>query len=160
MNPNSYRVWAPNATRVTLVRAGSADVTMQAGEGGWFFAPGITPSPGKRYGFKLDDSAIPFPDPRSVSQPGGVHDLSEVIDNDALEHCPEWTGMDMRSKVIYELHIGTFTAEPEGTGGTCDSAIERLDELVDLGIDAIEIMPVAAFPGKRGWGYDGGVGGL
>jgi len=106
---------------------------------------------GTDYGFLVDDDAKVYPDPRSAWQPHGVHGLSRIYDHnrfvwgDAQFQAPPLT-----SSIIYELHVGTFTAQ-----GTFDAAIEKLDYLVELGITHIELMPVAAFEGRHGWGYDG-----
>jgi len=143
-------VWAPDARRVDLVRDGDHDrAQMTRDASGWWHAEQRLPAKA-RYAFSVDGSE-PHPDPRSAWQPDGVHAMSAV-------HAPEdhrwadahWTGRDARGALIYELHVGTFTAE-----GTLDSAIERLDHLVDLGVDMVELMPLAAFPGQHGWGYDG-----
>jgi maltooligosyltrehalose trehalohydrolase len=99
-----------------------------------------------RYGFILDDSD-PLPDPRSPRQPDGVHGLSQLWPS---EPAAPWTGRAIDGAVIYELHVGTFTE-----AGTFDAAIERLDHLIDLGADFVELMPVNAFSGNHGWGYDG-----
>src|SRR5690625_4107892 len=128
---------------------------MQPGAGGWFELPGVPARPGERYAFRLDDTQLWIPDPRSLSQPDGVHADSEVVDPRPLRSEGGWSGRELRGAVIYELHVGTFTAGPEGRGGTFDTAIDRLDHLVDLGVEAVEVMPVATFPGDRGWGYDG-----
>lgn len=106
--------------------------------------------PGTNYGFVLDGEG-PLPDPRSLWQPSGVHGLSRVVDHTEFP----WTDHQFRptalaSAVVYELHIGTFTSE-----GTFDSAVGRLDYLAELGVSHVEIMPVNAFPGQHGWGYDG-----
>jgi maltooligosyltrehalose trehalohydrolase len=107
--------------------------------------------PGTDYGFVLDDDAQAWPDPRSKWQPHGVHGASRVYDQTAFAWSDGgWQAPPLSRGVIYELHVGTFTPK-----GTFDSAIERLDYLVKLGITHVELMPVAAFPGARGWGYDG-----
>ena len=99
----------------------------------------------------LDDDPDPRPDPRSRRQPDGVHGLVARVDATAYEwQDAAWTGRQLAGSVIYELHVGTFTPE-----GTLDSAIERLDHLVDLGVDLVEVMPVNAFNGTHNWGYDG-----
>jgi maltooligosyltrehalose trehalohydrolase len=103
--------------------------------------------PGTRYGFLLDDDVAPLPDPRSRFQPDGVHGLSEVVE---LPVPAGWAGRELAGGVIYELHLGTFTP-----AGTLDSAIERLDDLVDLGVDFVEPLPVNGFNGSHNWGYDG-----
>src|SRR5258708_643659 len=116
---------------------------------GWFRSV-VDVAPGDDYGFRLD-GGDPLPDPRSHWQPRGVSAPSRLIDHNAFEWTDnEWRGLDLPSSVIYELHVGTFT--PSGTFG---GAVERLDALASLGIDAIEVMPVAAFDGDHGWGYDG-----
>lgn len=97
------------------------------------------------------DGGEPRPDPRSPRQPHGVHGPSQTWDASAFGWSDTgWAGRDVLGGVMYEVHVGTFTP-----GGTLDSAIERLDELVDLGVDTVELMPVVPFPGERGWGYDG-----
>ena len=149
-----YEVWAPSAGSVSI-RIDGVEHPMSAAEGGWFHLPDVPAVPGARYAFRLDDAELWLPDPRSLSQPDGVHADSEVVDPRALRGDDSWPSRELRGRVLYELHIGTFTPGPDGTGGTFDSAIERLDELVELGVDAIELLPIATFPGERGWGYDG-----
>src|SRR5205085_1417960 len=90
------------------------------------------------------------PDPRSASQPDGVHGRSATVDHAAFPWRHDFTPPAAADWVIYELHVGTFSAE-----GTFAGAVSRLDELVDLGVTTVEVMPVAEFPGTRGWGYDG-----
>ena len=104
-----------------------------------------------RYGFVLDDDPKVLPDPRSPRQPDGVHERSQLWSRAGrpLDR-RDWAGRSIEGAVIYELHIGTFTP-----AGTFDSAIEKLDYLVDLGVDFVELMPVNAFDGTHGWGYDG-----
>lgn len=105
---------------------------------------------GDRYRFRLDDGE-PLPDPASRLQPAGVHGPSEVVDLDAfLWTDSDWSGVELRDTILYELHVGTFTR-----AGTFDAAADELKRLVDLGVTTIELMPVAAFPGRRNWGYDG-----
>ncbi|GAA3613594.1 malto-oligosyltrehalose trehalohydrolase [Marihabitans asiaticum] len=160
-----YRVWAPTAERVELALADDespttgagptdfADVEttepMTRGEDGWWTSSTLR-TPGCRYGFVVDGGA-PLPDPRSLRQPDGPFGLSEVVDPaDFVWTDDDWAGVPLRGAVIYELHVGTFTDE-----GTLDAAIHRLDHLVDLGVTMVELMPVATYPGRRGWGYDG-----
>jgi len=144
-----FSVWAPNAERVDLA-IGGRNLAMERGERGWFTVDCAEASPGDRYGFALD-GAEPLPDPRSPSQPEGVHGLSQVVDHAAFQWTDHaWRGAPLSAAVLYELHIGTFTPE-----GTFDAAIPHLRELVELGVTAVELMPVAEFPGTRGWGYDG-----
>ena len=149
-----YELWAPAAQEVE-VRIDGAVHPMSRTRDGWFALPGVAAVPGARYAFRLDQDELWLPDPRSLSQPDGVHGDSEVIDPRSLRSATSWEGRSLRGRVLYELHVGTFTSGPDGRGGTFDSAIERLDALVELGVDAIELLPVATFPGDRGWGYDG-----
>ncbi|MEO6790906.1 MAG: malto-oligosyltrehalose trehalohydrolase, partial [Ornithinibacter sp.] len=107
------------------------------------------------YAFVLDGLEPAVPDPRSPWQPNGVHAASRSFDASAFQWADgDWRGIrsgaGVLGAVIYELHIGTFTAE-----GTFDAAIDRLDHLVSLGVEVVEIMPIASFPGRWGWGYDG-----
>jgi maltooligosyltrehalose trehalohydrolase len=142
-------VWAPDRTRVRL-HANGLDAELTQDDHGWWHGPDPL-QPGTGYAFLLDDDDTPLPDPRSRWQPDGVHGPSRVYDHAAYGWTDQaWTGRALPGAVIYELHIGTFTA-----GGTFDAAVKQLDHLVDLGVTAIELMPVAAFPGRRGWGYDG-----
>lgn len=142
-------VWAPSAGQVTLHLAGE-QLSMRRDSQGWWHGPETAARPGTRYGFSLDGSP-PLPDPRSAYQPDGPHGLSETVDHDAFPWTDRnWRGVPLPGSILYEVHIGTFTEE-----GTFDAAVEKLPHLVELGVDAIEIMPVAEFPGDRGWGYDG-----
>lgn len=149
MTSEPFRVWAPAAGQVTLVADGG-EVPMAEAGGGWWAAPAPDPLTVVRYGFRLDGGQV-RPDPRSPWQPDGVRGLSRPVDHAAFAWTDEaWGGLDLPSAVLYELHTGTFTPE-----GTFAAAAGRLDRLVDLGVTAIEIMPVHEFPGARGWGYDG-----
>lgn len=144
------RVWAPRASRVDLVlpAAGTTE-PMSADADGWWQTPHPLP-PGTDYAFSLDGGP-PRPDPRSPWQPAGVHGPSRTFDEAAHQWSDAaWPGRDVLGAVTYELHVGTFTPE-----GTLDAAVERLDHLVDLSVDVVELMPVAAFGGHHGWGYDG-----
>jgi len=149
----TFRVWAPEHTAVDLVIEGRPDIRPLAQEscGYWSGAFSDVP-PGTRYRYRLDgrDDQV-FPDPASRFQPDGVHGPSEVVDPSALR----WRGRSWRTPwldatVFYELHVGTFTPE-----GTFRGVIDRLPDLKDLGVTAIELMPIADFPGTRNWGYDG-----
>ena len=146
-----FRYWAPGLDRIELEReaAGTA-LAMQARDDGWHELEVPEAAAGDRYGFKLPDG-LRVPDPASRRNPDDVHGASEVVDPHAYRwNDAEWRGRPWHEAVIYELHIGTFT--PEGTFG---AAQERLAEVAALGFTVIEIMPVADFPGQRGWGYDG-----
>ncbi|HYP23779.1 MAG TPA: malto-oligosyltrehalose trehalohydrolase [Actinomycetota bacterium] len=143
-----FRVWAPAPERVELVLRGERH-GMSRDDRGWWSADADA-SHGDGYGFSLD-GGDPLPDPRSPWQPGGVHGFSRVVDHSSYEwRDADWRGRPLASAVVYELHTGTFTPE-----GTFESAIERLDHLVRLGVTHVELLPVAQFPGDRGWGYDG-----
>ncbi|MBD0318804.1 MAG: malto-oligosyltrehalose trehalohydrolase, partial [Gemmatimonadetes bacterium] len=148
-----FRVWAPEHESVDVVLYGpDAErlVPMEPEGEGYFaaFVKGV--GAGARYKLRLD-GADAFPDPASRSQPEGVHGASEVVDPSAFRWTDDgWRGMPLEGMVIYELHVGTMTAE-----GTFDALVERLDYLAELGVTAIEPMPVASFPGERNWGYDG-----
>ncbi|MGV0874329.1 malto-oligosyltrehalose trehalohydrolase [Mycolicibacterium sp. XJ879] len=148
-----FAVWAPVPERVRLDVDGTR-YDMDRGDDGWWRAE-VTARPDARYGFVLDDGAgfddTVLPDPRSARQPDGVHDRSQLWQPDPSVWTDDgWTGRSIEGQVIYELHVGTFTGE-----GTFDAAIEKLDYLVDLGVDFVELMPVNAFGGTHGWGYDG-----
>jgi maltooligosyltrehalose trehalohydrolase len=115
---------------------------------GWWIAPdGLA---GTDYGYLLDDDERPLPDPRSRRQPTSVHGLSRTVERGFAWTDSSWRGRQLAGGIIYELHLGTFTAE-----GTLDSAIERLDHLVSLGVDFVELLPVNGFNGDHNWGYDG-----
>ncbi|MEO8880885.1 MAG: malto-oligosyltrehalose trehalohydrolase [Gemmatimonadaceae bacterium] len=148
-----FAVWAPNARQLTVrVHTGAAagEHTLARDEQGVFTATIDGVHAGDDYAFRID-GGDERPDPVSRSQPHGVHGASRVVDPAAFAWTDrEWKGMEMPDFVIYELHTGTFTPE-----GTFDAIIPRLAELRDLGITAIELMPVAQFPGERNWGYDG-----
>ncbi|HEX5405747.1 MAG TPA: malto-oligosyltrehalose trehalohydrolase [Pseudonocardiaceae bacterium] len=145
----TYSVWAPDRERVR-VRVAGADHEMSRDDGGWWHAA-APDEPGTDYAFLLGDDRTPLPDPRSLWQPDGVHGPSRRYDHGAFGWTDgSWRGRALPGAVLYELHIGTFT-----DGGTFDSAIGRLDHLVDLGITLVEVLPVNSFDGTDGWGYDG-----
>jgi maltooligosyltrehalose trehalohydrolase len=142
------RVWAPKAAKVEL-KHGQRRAAMQAAGGGWWESE-VELAAGEDYAFALDGGA-PRPDPRSLWQPRGVHEASRVYDAAAFAWSDGgWRPPAWSSAVVYELHAGTFSPE-----GTLDGARARLDHLLELGITHVELMPLAAFPGRRGWGYDG-----
>ncbi len=144
-----FEVWAPGRRSVDAIVDGRR-VALAPRDGGWWEGVDANAGPGSRYGLSLDGGDV-RPDPRSPSQPDGVLGLSEVIDHGAHRwNDAGWRGAELPGLVIYELHVGTFSP-----AGTFDGAVERIDHLAGLGIDAVEVMPVAEFSGDRGWGYDG-----
>ena len=159
-----FVVWAPLPESVSLMikKVGTADPTkiaMQRDDEGWWHpaAPlpeGLSEDGGAEdfdYGFVLDDGDTVLPDPRSRRQPDGVHGWSRTYDPDTFSWTDQkWNGRQLAGGIIYELHVGTFTPE-----GTLAAAIGRLDHLVGLGVDFVELMPVNAFNGTHNWGYDG-----
>ncbi len=147
-----FRVWAPQRKRVEVVFEGGPTSATLTSEGNGYFS-GDVPSlgPGTLYRFRLDDDPTPYPDPASRFQPQGPHGPSEVVDPDAFAWTDTaWRGAGLHGQVIYEMHIGTFTKE-----GTYAAAARELKELADLGVTVLEVMPVADFTGRFGWGYDG-----
>ena len=146
---HTFTVWAPAASSVDLVLRDGV-LPLRSATGGWWERKVVEAHHGTDYAFSIDGSE-PLPDPRSPWQPDGVHGFSRVFDTDRFGWTDEdWIGRDVRGSVFYELHIGTFTPE-----GTLDAAAEHLDYLVVLGVEVVSLMPVAAFPGRHGWGYDG-----
>ncbi len=144
-----FEVWAPRAQKLS-VKIGNALHSFQQLEHGWWRAQVSDASPGTDYSFVIDEGD-PVPDPRSAYQPCGVNGPSRLIDHSAFHWTDKhWQAPPLASAVIYEMHIGTFTRE-----GTFQSAIAKLDYLVDLGITHVELMPIAEFSGEWGWGYDG-----
>jgi maltooligosyltrehalose trehalohydrolase len=144
-----FQVWAPNAKQVEVEVEGSR-YQMRAGARGWWFAELDLAGANVDYAFALDGGDA-LPDPRSPWQPYGIHRPSRTLDHRAFTWTDQgWQAGPLSAAVIYELHIGTFTRE-----GTFTAAIDKLEHLVQLGITHVELMPVAEFPGSRGWGYDG-----
>jgi maltooligosyltrehalose trehalohydrolase len=144
-----FGVWAPNPRTVELV-VEDRTVPMRRDDASWWHATVESAGAGTRYGFRLDGGPV-RPDPRSAWQPEGIDALSAVVDHGAFRWTDDrWRGLSLRGAVLYELHVGTFSA-----AGTFDGVIEHLPHLVELGVDAIELMPVAEFSGDHGWGYDG-----
>jgi len=149
-----FRLWAPAAHRVEI---GVGDVAqtahwhaLEAHADGWFARMLPEARHATRYRFRIDGKAL-VPDPASRYNPGDVHGASEVVDPARFDWDDgNWRGRPWREAIIYEMHIGTFTP-----GGTFADAIARLDYLADLGVTAVELLPVADFPGGRNWGYDG-----
>src|SRR3954452_11284465 len=148
-----FDVWAPLANRLRLC-VGQREGEMVRGQDDWWSPTDTTlheSSEETDYGYLIDDGDTLLPDPRSRRQPAGVHERSRTHDPSGFAWTDQaWTGRQLAGSVIYELHLGTFTPE-----GTLDAAISRLPHLVELGVDFVELMPVNAFNGDRGWGYDG-----
>ncbi len=146
-------VWAPLAKQVNISILQGPKLALEPSQRGvWKLTTSELP-PGAEYLFELvlEDETMLLPDPCSLYQPGGVHAPSRAVDLRSFSFTDtSWKGLALDEFIIYELHIGTFTAQ-----GSFEAAIEKIDHLVDLGVTAVEIMPVAAFPGKRNWGYDG-----
>ncbi|HWW60185.1 MAG TPA: alpha-amylase family glycosyl hydrolase, partial [Thermoanaerobaculia bacterium] len=146
----AFRVWAPFHERVDVHIVAPRDrrVPMQRTDDGYHAVIVDDCAEGTRYFYAFADKERP--DPASRHQPDGVHAASEVIGSDFEWHDDGWTGLELDEHVFYELHVGTFTPE-----GTLDAIIPRLDALKDLGVNAIELLPIGQFPGGRNWGYDG-----
>ncbi|HEX6446857.1 MAG TPA: alpha-amylase family glycosyl hydrolase, partial [Streptosporangiales bacterium] len=146
---STFRVWAPAADAVDAHVDGVAHPMHRDQARGWWSVEVPMVPTGTPYGFALDGGE-PRPDPRGVWLPDGVHALTRRYDQDVFEwHDQHWRGVPLAGSVVYELHVGTFTPE-----GTFAGAIGKLDHLVELGVDVVELLPVHAFPGRRGWGYD------
>ncbi|SDG53108.1 maltooligosyltrehalose trehalohydrolase [Sinosporangium album] len=144
-----FEAWAPDAASVEVEIDGVRH-PMRAGRGGWWSAEVPGAGHGTDYAFRVDGGR-PLPDPRARRQPYGIFGPSRVYDHGMFTWSDHgWRGRDLRGAVIYELHVGAFTPE-----GTFESAARRLDHLVDLGVDLVELMPVPPVPGERNWGYDG-----
>jgi maltooligosyltrehalose trehalohydrolase len=151
MTMHEFTVWAPKAKKMS-VEIGEQSYTMTGPDAkGWWSAKVDGAGAGTDYAFLLNDDTTAYPDPRGAWQPNGVHSASRIVDHKAFQWTDKtWQGPPLTGAVIYELHVGTFTRE-----GTFDAAIEKLPFLFELGITHIEVLPVAAFPGDFGWGYDG-----
>ncbi len=148
----AFEIWAPTTTNAdVLIESGTPrTVRMERTEDGYFRAVVPAARPGTLYRFRLD-GAGPFPDPASRFQPQGVHGPSQVVDpREFVWSDGAWRGVGPSQLVLYELHVGTFTPE-----GTFRAIVERLPYLQELGVTALQLMPVADFPGDRNWGYDG-----
>jgi maltooligosyltrehalose trehalohydrolase len=151
-NQCEFTVWAPtlNQVAVQIVSPDKRLLPMQKSDEGYWQTTATDIQPGNLYTYQLE-SKVNWPDPASKYQPQGVHGPSQVIDENAFTwHDKNWQGVPLAEMIIYELHVGTFTPS-----GTFEAIIPQLDQLKELGINAIEIMPVAQFPGERNWGYDG-----
>lgn len=148
-----FRLWAPSASRVDLYMPGQAQnqqIQMESDDNGWFEIISQTAPAGTAYRFLIDEELL-VPDPASRYQPEDVNGPSIVVDPSTFQWQDNyWTGRPWNEAVIYELHTGTFTDK-----GTFSGIKEKLDHLVELGVTAVELMPLAQFPGRWGWGYDG-----
>lgn len=145
-----FRVWAPRRKSVAVAFESGGEAPLQREVGGYFSGLASGAANGARYRYRLDGGDC-FPDPVSRFQPEGPHGPSQVVDPSAFAWTDaEWRGVALEGQVIYEMHIGTFTEE-----GTWEAARREIPELAAAGITALEIMPVADFPGRFGWGYDG-----
>jgi maltooligosyltrehalose trehalohydrolase len=144
----SFEVWGPNASSLALLLDGVRHPMTRDADGWWSADDGLA---GTDYGYLVDGDEHPLPDPRSRRQPTSVHELSRVFDPSRFGwRDGGWKGRQLAGGMIYELHVGTFTP-----AGTLDSAIERLNHLVSLGVDFVELLPVNGFNGDHNWGYDG-----
>jgi len=150
-----FRVWAPRRQSVSVVletsSAAGKDIPLASEVGGFFSGriPGVVA--GTHYRYRLDGGNYLYPDPASRFQPQGPHGPSQVIDPNTFHWTDSnWQGCGRDGQILYEMHLGTFTKE-----GTWQAAIVKLPDLADLGVTVLEIMPVAEFPGRFGWGYDG-----
>ena len=146
-----FEVWAPNAKRLCVSVKGVAHRMNGPHQDGWWRLDVEDAGPGTDYGFLINNDPACYPDPRSQWQPNGVHANSRLYDQSAFS----WTDVHFQAipladGIVYEMHVGTFTPE-----GTFDAAIEHLDHLVELGVSHVELMPVSAYEGEFGWGYDG-----
>ncbi|MGF1570677.1 MAG: malto-oligosyltrehalose trehalohydrolase [Nodosilinea sp.] len=151
-NGCEFTVWAPllEQVAVKILNHPIPPIPMTKDERGYWHASAPNLPAGTRYRYQLDGEAA-WPDPASQFQPEGVHGPSEVVDHSQFSwQDGGWAGITLNNYIIYELHVGTFTPE-----GTFAAAIARLPDLAELGVTAVEIMPVAQFPGQRNWGYDG-----
>lgn len=146
-----FEVWAPLPRKV-VVQVNKAVLPMEGpDEQGWWRLDVVGAGPGMDYGYLIDDDEKCYPDPRSQWQPYGVHGMSRLYDQNSFSwSASRFQAPPLASGILYELHIGTFTQE-----GTLDAAISKLDHLVDMGVTHVELMPVASFAGRHGWGYDG-----
>lgn len=153
----NFRLWAPKAQRVDLVLEDSAaknakqQIHALKAEDGGYFSGTANVVAGARYRFRLNGEGNFYPDPASRFQPGGPHGPSCIVDPAQFRWTDsQWPGISQKGQIIYEMHVGTFTNK-----GTWHAAAQQLEELARIGITVVEMMPVADFPGKFGWGYDG-----
>jgi maltooligosyltrehalose trehalohydrolase len=145
-----FRVWAPRRSGVEVLLDGDASFALAAERGGYFSGSATGVGPGSLYRYRLDGRDA-YPDPASRFQPDGPHGPSQVVDPNRFAWADAaWRGPRLDGAVLYEVHVGTFTRE-----GTWSAAAKQLPELAAAGITCLEVMPVAEFPGRFGWGYDG-----
>jgi maltooligosyltrehalose trehalohydrolase len=148
-----FRLWAPAAKKVDLLLSAPEQevlLPMTGAGDGWYFLESDALRVGDKYQFRIDGD-LAVPDPASRFQPNDVHGASEIIDPNAFKwEDADWQGRPWQEAILYELNVGTFSPE-----GTFKGIENRLDKLVELGVTAIELMPLADFPGRWGWGYDG-----
>jgi maltooligosyltrehalose trehalohydrolase len=154
-NQTHFRVWAPKAREVDVVLENSSEGKQQlcplTAEPGGYFSGAANTGAGARYRFSVNGAENFYPDPASRFQPDGPHGSSCIVDPTKFQWSDaDWAGLKLKGQIFYEMHIGTFTSE-----GTWRAAAEQLPELARIGITIIEMMPVAEFPGRFGWGYDG-----
>ncbi len=149
-----FRLWAPACRRVSIVIESDAAATpleLEPEGNGYFSGFGSNIRAGAAYRLLLDGTGELLPDPASRFQPQGCRGPSRIVDPDAYHwRDSDWHGVSLAGQVLYELHVGTFTAD-----GTWTAAAAQLKELADLGVTVVELMPVAEFPGRFGWSYDG-----
>lgn len=154
-NQTHFRVWAPKAQIVDVILEDAAVTKSKscplAAESGGYFSGAVNTGAGTRYRFRVNGAMDCYPDPASRFQPEGPHGSSCIVDPRKFSWSDaDWAGLKLKGQIFYEMHIGTFTRE-----GTWRAAAEQLPELARIGITVIEMMPVAEFPGRFGWGYDG-----
>ena len=154
-NKAHFRVWAPKAQKVDVVFPDAAETNSRfcplAAESDGYFCGVADAGPGSRYRFRVNGAENCYPDPASRFQPDGPHGSSCIVDPTKFRWSDaDWVGLKLKGQIFYEMHVGTFTRE-----GTWRAAAEQLPELARIGITVIEMMPVAEFPGRFGWGYDG-----
>jgi len=147
-NKTHFRVWAPRADKLAVALEKRAHSLTSEGDG--YFSGTVNCGAGARYKFQINDGDA-FPDPASRFQPEGPHQASCVVDPFSFKWTDaKWRGVKLAGQIIYEMHIGTFTPE-----GTWRAAIDKLPDLKESGMTLLEVMPIADFPGRFGWGYDG-----
>jgi len=148
---HEFAVWAPRPKKISVKIGDALYPMLGPNDKGWWGVSVEDAGHGTDYAFVLNDDPATYPDPRGLRQPHGVHGASQLYDHKAFVWSDDrWQAPPLSAAVIYEVNVGTFTE-----AGTFNGAIERIGYLVELGVTHVELMPVAAFPGERGWGYDG-----